>query len=90
MGWAAVATCYSLVGAPSLTNPGSPLPPQLDGSPIHRRVQGFSTDEAVISAIAVAASSAKTVLVMLDSEHSYDNVQQELDIYCTRFVTVGS
>ena len=84
--WAATAALTSLVVALGHTNP-APTP----GLPrIHCCPQGFSTDEAVISAIAAAAASAKTVLVLLDSEHSYDNVQQELDIYCTRFVTVGS
>ena len=53
-------------------------------------MQGFSTDEAVVSAIAEAAGAAKTVLVLLDSDHSYDNVARELDTYCARFVTVGS
>ena len=84
--WAAAAALTSLAAALGLNNPD----PTTGLPPIHHHLQGFSTDEAVISAIAAAAASAKTVLVMLDSEHSYDNVQQELDIYCTRFVTVGS
>jgi len=53
-------------------------------------LQGYSTDEAIVSAIAKAAEGAKTVLVLLDSDHSYDNVARELDTYCARFVTVGS
>lgn len=52
--------------------------------------QGFSSDAAVVDAIAAAAAGAHTVLVLLDSDHSYETVAQELSTYCARFVTVGS
>lgn len=51
--------------------------------------KGLSTDASVLAAMKAAAAGAKTVLVLLDSDHSEANVARELAAYCG-FVTVGS
>jgi cephalosporin hydroxylase len=60
--------------------------------PSHRRltyVTGSSTDPAIIERLAERASGARTVLVLLDSDHSHDHVLAELRAYA-RLVTPGS
>lgn len=54
--------------------------------------KGRSTDAPVLAAMAAAAEGEATqgpVLVLLDSDHSEDNVASELQAYAP-FVTVGS
>jgi cephalosporin hydroxylase len=62
------------------------------GRPVHPRihyVRGLSTDADVLARVADAVKDARTVIVLLDSDHSYANVLAELRAY-HRFVTPGS
>jgi cephalosporin hydroxylase len=62
------------------------------GRPGHDRltyITASSTDPAVIERLAGRASDAETVLVVLDSDHSYDHVLAELRAYAP-LVTPGS
>jgi cephalosporin hydroxylase len=62
------------------------------GRPCHDRLKyltGSSTDQAVIERLIRRASDAETVLVVLDSDHSYDHVLVELHAYAP-MVTPGS
>lgn len=52
-------------------------------------VQGSSIDPAIVDEVARHVSEKKTVLVMLDSNHTHDHVLSELTAYAP-FVTVGS
>lgn len=52
--------------------------------PIHRRIKyliGFSVDEFIVRAIKKEAKSAKSIIVILDSDHKKDYVLAELSIY---------
>jgi cephalosporin hydroxylase len=60
--------------------------------PAHDRityVAGSSTDPAVVDELRGAAAEAATVLVILDSDHSYEHVADELRAY-SELVTPGS
>lgn len=60
--------------------------------PEHQRIEyllGSSTSDAVISRIRAAAQSSQTVLVILDSDHRYVHVRDELHLYGP-LVTPGS
>jgi cephalosporin hydroxylase len=62
------------------------------GRPHHDRltyITGSSTHQAVIERLTRRASEAETVLVVLDSDHSYDHVLAELRAYAP-LVTPGS
>ena len=62
------------------------------GRPEHPRIHylhGLSTDPEILERVASATSGARTVLVLLDSDHSYANVLAELRAY-HGFVTPGS
>lgn len=52
-------------------------------------VRGSSTDPAVVDMITAVAASARTVMVVLDSDHSEAHVRAEMDAYAP-LVTVGS
>lgn len=52
-------------------------------------IQGYSTVPEVIEQVTASVVTASTVLVLLDSDHSYNTVTQELPLYCN-MVTVGS
>jgi cephalosporin hydroxylase len=52
-------------------------------------IEGDSTAEAVVAAVAEHIGPDDTVLVILDSDHSRDHVLKELEAY-HRFVTPGS
>ena len=52
-------------------------------------IEGDSTAPAIIDQVRKAVGSAKTVLVLLDSNHSYAHVSKELELY-KEFVTPGS
>lgn len=58
--------------------------------PLPSLPQGLSTDASVQEGIGVAARNASRVMVLLDSDHSAENVAAELEMYCQRFVTVGA
>ena len=63
-----------------------------EGRPTHPRIRylrGRSTDAAVIAEVERCVADADAVLVLLDSDHSRDNVLAELRAY-HRFVTPGS
>ncbi|HKA16254.1 MAG TPA: CmcI family methyltransferase [Myxococcota bacterium] len=62
------------------------------GRPEHPRIhylRGYSTAPEVLAHVERAISGARAVLVLLDSDHSYENVLAELRAY-QRFVTPGS
>lgn len=52
-------------------------------------INGSSTSESVVREVEAVVKNKKTILVILDSDHGYDHVLQELQIY-SRFVTPGS
>lgn len=52
--------------------------------------EGKSTDAHIVEAISRAAAGASRVLVLLDSDHGAQNVAREIELYCKKFVTVGS
>jgi cephalosporin hydroxylase len=60
--------------------------------PSHDRityVHGSSTDPKIVAGVRSAADEADVVLVILDSDHSYEHVADELRAYC-ELVTRGS
>ncbi|MBX7164697.1 MAG: cephalosporin hydroxylase family protein, partial [Saprospiraceae bacterium] len=60
--------------------------------PVHPRITyltGSALDERIIKQIETLASSKKTVLVILDDDHTRDHVLKEMQVYQT-FVTIGS
>jgi cephalosporin hydroxylase len=62
------------------------------GRPRHPRIhylRGYSTDPEVLARVGHAVAGARSVLVLLDSDHSYENVLAELRAY-HGFVTPGS
>jgi cephalosporin hydroxylase len=52
-------------------------------------IQGSSVDEEVVRQVAAHAEGRKTVLVMLDSNHTHEHVLRELELY-SPLVTPGS
>lgn len=52
-------------------------------------IEGDSTSPAIVDQVRKAIGPAKTVLVLLDSNHSYAHVAKELELY-KEFVTPGS
>jgi cephalosporin hydroxylase len=67
-------------------------PVERAGRPQHPRIlylRGRSTDAEVIARVERAVAGARAVIVMLDSDHSYEHVLAELRAY-HRFVTPGS
>lgn len=52
-------------------------------------IEGSSVDPATVAKAAAAAEGKETVLVILDSNHTYDHVMQELELYAP-LVTKGS
>ena len=67
-------------------------PVERAGRPQHPRIRylrGLSTDREILAQVASAISGARAVLVLLDSDHSYENVLAELRAY-SGFVTPGS
>jgi cephalosporin hydroxylase len=52
-------------------------------------IEGSSTDDAVVSQVRALAADAESVLLFLDSDHSYDHVMAELEAYHS-LVTPGS
>lgn len=64
----------------------------IENHPMTKRidlVEGSSTDPAIFDHVARRARTARTVLVVLDSNHTRDHVLQELALY-HRLVTPGS
>lgn len=58
-------------------------------APLITLIEGSSTDDAVVSQVRDLAADAESVLVFLDSNHTYDHVLAELEAYHP-FVTPGS
>ncbi|MEM7188339.1 MAG: CmcI family methyltransferase [Pseudomonadota bacterium] len=52
-------------------------------------LEGCSVDPGIVRKVAAAAEDAETVLVILDSNHTYDHVMAELEAYAP-LVTKGS
>jgi cephalosporin hydroxylase len=69
-----------------LTSRSGRAAPTMTASP---NITGSSADQAVIERLTRRASDAETVLVVLDSDHSYDHVLAELRAYAP-LVTSGS
>lgn len=62
------------------------------GRPVHPRITyltGSSTDPSMLETVAARTQDRRTVLVILDSDHSEAHVRAELEAYW-RFVTPGS
>jgi len=62
------------------------------GHPTHPRItymSGSSTDPKIVAQIKARAAKAQRVLVILDSDHSYKHVRDELAAYAP-LVTIGS
>ena len=56
----------------------------IEAHPLAKRIvliEGSSTDAAVVEAVAERARIARSVLVVLDSNHTHDHVARELDLY---------
>jgi cephalosporin hydroxylase len=67
-------------------------PRERPNRPQHPRIhylRGRSVDREILASVARAVDGARAVLVLLDSDHSYDNVLAELRAY-QGFVTPGS
>lgn len=65
---------------------------EIEGHPMFHRIEmieGSSVDEEVVSRVLAAAEGRKTVMVCLDSDHAYDHVLKELQLY-SPMVTLGS
>lgn len=58
-------------------------------SSIIEMIEGSSIDQSVVSKVAKLAEDHTSVLVLLDSNHTYDHVFSELQSYA-KLVTVGS
>lgn len=57
--------------------------------PLIELFEGSSTDDNIVKAVKKSVGNAKTVLVVLDSNHTYDHVMDELNAY-HELVTPGS
>ena len=56
----------------------------IESHPLAKRIvliEGSSTDAAVVAAVAERARAARSVLVVLDSNHTHEHVARELDLY---------
>ena len=56
----------------------------IEAHPLKHRIElieGSSVDESTVAAVKAAAGSAKTVMVVLDSNHSETHVLRELELY---------
>jgi cephalosporin hydroxylase len=56
----------------------------IEAHPLAKRIvliEGSSTDDAVVAAVAARARTARAVLVVLDSNHTHEHVARELDLY---------
>ena len=65
---------------------------EIERHPMAKRiqmVQGSSVDESIVSRVAAYAEGRRTVLVMLDSNHTHEHVLRELELY-SPLVTRGS
>ncbi len=65
---------------------------EIEKHPMAKRItmfEGSSTDEKLFAKVADMAKSAKSVLVILDSNHTHEHVYNELKLYAN-LVTVGN
>lgn len=65
---------------------------EIEAHPMKKRIEmieGSSTDLAIFEKVRTAAEGKKTVVVILDSNHTHDHVYQELCLYAD-LVTPGS
>jgi cephalosporin hydroxylase len=56
----------------------------IEAHPLAKRIvliEGSSTDAKVVAAVAERALAAKSVLLVLDSNHTHEHVARELDLY---------
>jgi len=64
----------------------------IQGHPMSKRIElieGSSIDKSVIDTVREKYANAEKVLVTLDSNHSYEHVLEELNLY-SEFITPGS
>ncbi|MHC4202238.1 MAG: cephalosporin hydroxylase family protein, partial [Planctomycetota bacterium] len=57
---------------------------EIEKHPMFRRItmiEGSSVDEGVVQKARALATGRKTVMVLLDSDHTHDHVQKELQLY---------
>ena len=65
---------------------------EFSGRPFHNRIKyitGSTLDEVVIRQVEDEMKDCKTVLVILDDDHTKDHVLKELNLY-SKYVTAGS
>ncbi len=65
---------------------------EFSGRPVHPRIKyltGSAVDDAIIKAVEDEVKDSRTVLVILDDDHTKDHVLKEMNIY-SKFVTTGS
>lgn len=65
---------------------------EIERHPLFKRItmiQGSSVDRRVVEKVRQSAGGKKKVLVILDSNHTHEHVQKELELY-SPFVTKGS
>lgn len=65
---------------------------EIEKHPMYKRIEmleGSSTDPEIIDSVKELAKGKKSVMVVLDSNHTHEHVLEELRLY-SPFVTVGS
>lgn len=65
---------------------------EIEAHPMAKRIkmiQGSAIDPAIVAEVAKHVAGKKTVMVLLDSNHTHDHVLAELQMYAN-FTTVGS
>jgi cephalosporin hydroxylase len=65
---------------------------EIEKHPLFRNIrllQGSSIDDRIVKQVTDLAKDKKTILVVLDSNHTHEHVLRELELY-SPFVTLGS
>lgn len=65
---------------------------EIENHPLYKRIsmiQGSSIDEGVVEKVMNAARNKRRIFIMLDSNHTYDHVLKELELY-SPLVSKGS
>ena len=84
-----MATLCDLIGSGSIVTVDIVDFPNKPAHPRITYLTGSALDESIIKQIENFASDKKTVLVILDDDHTRDHVLKEMQVYQT-FVTIGS
>ena len=83
------AQLFDLIGQGEVLSIDINTPPSLPNHPRIKYLQGSSTDEDILNQVANYANQAKSVTVILDSDHTADYKLKELNAY-SQFVTRGN